>query len=122
MITIHSSDSNQWNAMVIKTAHSDSSYDSLVREVTSCSHYSQLQPGGLYTSSMKVCFLGATWGGEPGVSTCVWELHAAYDRLRLPVHVHEGCVHMFMSSAQEPLHHLQALLGVNWAADRHRSQ
>lgn len=54
--------------------------------------------------------------------TCFGEVHASYDRLWLPIHVHEGCVHLVVPPVQESLHHVQTLLGVSSTTERHGSQ
>lgn len=63
----------------------------------------------------KSAFLGST-------VTCFRKIHSSYDRLRLSVHVHKGCVQLAVSPVQETLHHLLALRGVSPATKRHRPQ
>lgn len=67
--------------------------------------------------------LKARWTtGDNRSPTGFREVHSSDDRLRLPIHVHQGCVQLLVPPAQERRHHLQALLRVSPTAERHGSE
>lgn len=59
---------------------------------------------------------------QPPVYTCFGQIHASNNGFRLAIHVHEGRVHLFVAPVQESLDHVQALLGVSSATERHGPQ